>query len=211
MVRGRAEAVNPAREGTKAAARYRLRIGPGETASVRLRLANVPPHGRPLGPEFDALFAQRQREADQFHDKLIPATLDADARVILRQAAAGVLWSKQFYHYYVRRWLEGDPAYPPPPPERRHGRNHEWTHLYNEDVISMPDKWEYPWYAAWDLAFHMLPLALVDPDFAKDQLVLFLREWYMHPNGQIPAYEWALGDVNPPVHAWAAWRVYKID
>ena len=211
VVRGRAEAVNPAREGTKAAARYRLRIGPGETASVRLRLANVPPHGRPLGPEFDALFAQRQREADQFHDKLIPATLDADARVILRQAAAGVLWSKQFYHYYVRRWLEGDPAYPPPPPERRHGRNHEWTHLYNEDVISMPDKWEYPWYAAWDLAFHMLPLALVDPDFAKDQLVLFLREWYMHPNGQIPAYEWALGDVNPPVHAWAAWRVYKID
>jgi hypothetical protein len=203
--------VNPAREGTKAAARYRLRIGPGETASVRLRLANVPPHGRPLGPEFDALFAQRQREADQFHDKLIPATLDADARVILRQAAAGVLWSKQFYHYYVRRWLEGDPAYPPPPAERRHGRNHEWTHLYNEDVISMPDKWEYPWYAAWDLAFHMLPLALVDPDFAKEQLVLFLREWYMHPNGQIPAYEWALGDVNPPVHAWAAWRVYKID
>jgi hypothetical protein len=211
VVRGRAEAVNPAREGTKAAARYRLRLNPGETATVRLRLANVPPHGRPLGPEFEALLAQRQREADQFYDEVIPAALDADARAILRQVAAGVLWSKQFYHYDVRHWLEGDPAYPAPPPERLGGRNHEWTHLYNEDVISMPDKWEYPWYAAWDLAFHMLPLAVIDPDFAKDQLILFLREWYMHPNGQIPAYEWALGDVNPPVHAWAAWRVYKIE
>jgi hypothetical protein len=129
----------------------------------------------------------------------------------MRQAFAGLLWSKQFYHYYVRRWLEGDPAHPAPPPERLGGRNHEWTHLYNEDIISMPDKWEYPWYAAWDLAFHAVPLALIDPDFAKEQLILFLREWYMHPNGQIPAYEWALGDVNPPVHAWAAWRVYKIE
>src|SRR2546425_4920311 len=129
----------------------------------------------------------------------------------MRQAFAGLLWSKQFYHYYVRRWLEGDPACPPPPPERLQGRNHEWLHLYNEDVISMPDKWEYPWYAAWDLAFHMIPLALIDPDFAKTQLVLFLREWYMHPNGQIPAYEWAFGDVNPPVHAWAALRVYRIE
>ena len=211
VVHGRADAVNPAREGTKAAARYRLRLGPGQTASVRLRLANVPSHGQPLGPEFEALFAQRQREADEFYGKLIPAALDADSRAILRQVCGGLLWSKQFYHYYVRRWLEGDPAYPPPPPARLQGRNHEWTHLYNEDVISMPDKWEYPWYAAWDLAFHMLPLAMVDPEFAKEQLILFLREWYMHPNGQIPAYEWALGDVNPPVHAWAAWRVYKIE
>ena len=129
----------------------------------------------------------------------------------MRQALAGMLWSKQCYHYDVRRWLEGDPGQPPPPPERRHGRNAEWTHLYNDDVISMPDKWEYPWYAAWDLAFHAIALALVDPDFAKEQLILFLREWYMHPNGQIPAYEWAFGDVNPPVHAWAAWRVYKIE
>ena len=129
----------------------------------------------------------------------------------MRQALGGLLWTKQFYHYDVRRWLEGDPTQPPPPPERRRGRNREWTHLYNSDVISMPDKWEYPWYAAWDLAFHCLPLALVDPDFAKEQLILFLREWYMHPNGQLPAYEWAFSDVNPPVHAWAAWRVYKID
>ena len=129
----------------------------------------------------------------------------------MRQGFAGMLWSKQFYHYVIKDWLEGDPGNPPPPPERRKGRNHEWTHLYNADVISMPDKWEYPWYAAWDLAFHCIPLALVDSDFAKEQLTLMLREWYMHPNGQIPAYEWAFGDVNPPVHAWAAWRVYKID
>jgi glycogen debranching enzyme len=131
--------------------------------------------------------------------------------MVQRQAFAGLLWSKQFYHYDVDRWLKGDPAGPEPPKERLHGRNADWTHLYNADVISMPDKWEYPWYAAWDLAFHCLPIALVDPRFAKDQLVLMLREWYMHPNGQIPAYEWALGDVNPPVHAWAAWRVYKIE
>jgi hypothetical protein len=211
VVQGRREAVNPEREGTKAAAHYRLGLRPGETASVKLRLSNVPPHGQCLAGEFDALFAQRLREADEFYATIIPAPLDADSRRVMRQALAGLLWSKQFYHYYVRRWLDGDPAFPPPPVERRDGRNHEWRHLYNADVISMPDKWEYPWYAAWDLAFHCVPLALVDPDFAKEQLVLFLREWYMHPNGQIPAFEWALGDVNPPVHAWAAWRVYKIE
>jgi hypothetical protein len=211
VVHGRREAVNPEREGTKAAAHYRLRVGPGETVSVRLRLGNAPPHGAGLGEEFDTVFARRRQEADLFYDTVIPGTLDEDGRRVMRQAFAGVLWSKQFYHYHVWRWLEGDPAYPAPPPERLGGRNHEWTHLYNEDVISMPDKWEYPWYAAWDLAFHAIPLALVDPDFAKEQLILFLREWYMHPNGQIPAYEWALGDVNPPVHAWAAWRVYKIE
>ncbi len=142
---------------------------------------------------------------------MIPQDLSPDAQNVMRQGFAGMLWSKQFYHYVVKDWLEGDPGNPPPPPERRNGRNHEWTHLYNADVISMPDKWEYPWYAAWDLAFHCIPLALVDSDFAKEQLTLMLREWYMHPNGQIPAYEWAFGDVNPPVHAWAAWRVYKID
>src|SRR6266478_1101186 len=211
VVHGRREAVNPEREGTKAAAHYRLRVAPGETVSVRLRLGNAPPHGECLGKEFDTLFARRRQEADLFYDTVIPGTLDEDGRRVMRQAFAGMFWSKQFYHCYVRRWLEGDPAHPAPPPERLGGRNHEWTHLYNEDVISMPDKWEYPWYAAWDLAFHAIPLALVDPDFAKEQLVLFLREWYMPPNGQIPAYEWALGDVNPPVHAWAAWRVYKID
>ncbi|HSE03096.1 MAG TPA: glucosidase [Methylomirabilota bacterium] len=211
VVLGRREAVNAAREGTKAAAHYRLRLGSGETASVRLRLSNTPPHGDCLGSEFEALFAQRLREADEFYATVIPAPLDVDGRSVMRQAFAGLLWSKQFYHYYVRRWLQGDPTQPAPPRERLEGRNHEWTHLYNEDVISMPDKWEYPWYAAWDLAFHCVPLALVDPDFAKEQLILFLREWYMHPNGQIPAYEWALGDVNPPVHAWAAWRVYKIE
>jgi hypothetical protein len=211
VVEGRDEAVNPAGAGTKMAAHYRLRLAPGETVAVKLRLGNAPPHGDGLGGDFDALFRVRRQEADEFYATVIPEGLDADARQVMRQAFAGLLWSKQFYHYYVRRWLEGDPAFAPPPPERWRGRNHEWTHLYNEDVISMPDKWEYPWYAAWDLAFHCVPLALVDPDFAKDQLVLFLREWYMHPNGQIPAYEWALGDVNPPVHAWAAWRVYKIE
>src|SRR5262249_18700495 len=133
------------------------------------------------------------------------------ARNVMRQALGGLLWSKQFYYYELGAWLNGDPAGPPPPPERRTGRNSQWAHIYNDDIISMPDKWEYPWYAAWDLAFHCVPLALVDPDFAKEQLILLLREWYMHPNGQLPAYEWALGDVNPPVHAWAAWRVYKIE
>jgi hypothetical protein len=211
VVHGARERVNPRREGTKAAAWYRLALGPGESRTVRLRPSNTPPHGQALGREFDALFSQRIREAEEFYATVIPARLSDDARRVLRQALAGLLWSKQFYHYDVRRWLRGDPAGSPPPPERLRGRNHEWTHLYNEDVISMPDKWECPWYAAWDLAFHTIPLALVDPDFAKDQLVLFLREWYMHPNGQIPAYEWALGDVNPPVHAWAAWRVYKIE
>src|SRR5574341_1426669 len=210
-VEGRADAVNPTRTGTKAAAVYRVTLAPGESATARLRLSNSPIPGDPFGRAFDATFAQRLREADEFYATVIPKQLSDDAKRVMRQAFAGLLWSKQFYHYYVRRWLQGDPTGPPPPPERWHGRNGEWLHLYNEDVISMPDKWEYPWYAAWDLAFHMIPLALVDPDFAKAQLVLFLREWYMHPNGQIPAYEWAFGDVNPPVHAWAALRVYRIE
>ena len=214
IVHGMKEAVNPEQVGTKVAAHYPLVVGPGETATLRLRLCDTEwtaPREKPFGAEFDRIFAERQRDADEFYATVIPANLSADARNAMRQALAGMLWSKQFYHYVVEQWLTGDPALPPPPAERRHGRNHEWTHLYNTDVISMPDKWEYPWYAAWDLAFHCIPLALVDPDFAKEQLILMLREWYMHPNGQLPAYEWAFGDVNPPVHAWAAWRVYKID
>jgi glycogen debranching enzyme len=179
--------------------------------TVRVRLADSPAAAAMLGRAFDEIVAQRRVEADEFYAGVIPRSLSADGQAVMRQSLAGLLWSKQFFHYDVRRWLAGDPVGPPVPPERRAGRNHEWQHLYNEDVISMPDKWEYPWYAAWDLAFHAIPLALVDSEFAKAQLVLLLREWYMHPNGQIPAYEWNLGDVNPPVHAWAALRVYRIE
>jgi hypothetical protein len=211
LVHGRKEAVNPAQAGTKAAAHYAQQVPAGGNITVRLRLTSGEVTGNPFGGGFEGSIAERIREADEFYDTVIPARLCGDSREIMRQALAGMLWSKQWYHYDVRRWVEGDPTQPPPPAERRHGRNHEWMHLYNDDVISMPDKWEYPWYAAWDLAFHTISLALVDPDFAKDQLILFLREWYMHPNGQIPAYEWAFGDVNPCVHAWAAWRVYKIE
>ena len=160
--------------------------------------------------DFNDVFALRLKEADEFYDAVIPSESDDEAKKVARQGYAGLLWSKQFYHYSIREWLSGDPAQPAPPPERHFGRNREWTHLFNRDVISMPDKWEYPWFAAWDLAFHMIPFSKIDPHFAKKQLLLFLREWYMHPNGQIPAYEFAFGDVNPPVHAWAAWRVYKM-
>ena len=214
IVHGVKEAVNPKGIGTKAAAHYPLNVGPGETVIVRLRLieSGTPPaSGEPFGADFDRIVSERRREADEFYETVIPKSLSSDSRGVMRQAFGGLLWSKQFYHYDVARWLKGDPAMPEPPAERRRGRNREWTHLYNADIISMPDKWEYPWYAVWDLAFHCIPLALVDPDFAKEQLVLMLREWYMHPNGQLPAYEWAFGDVNPPVHAWAAWRVYKIE
>jgi len=211
VVHGVTIAVNPAGVGTKMSARYRVVIGPGQWRQVRLRLTDAPPASGLLGAEFESVFSDRQREADEFYADVIPDKLSPDGKNIMRQALAGLLWSKQWYHYYVHRWLDGDPACPPPPAARLTGRNHAWRHLYNEDVISMPDKWEYPWYAAWDLAFHCVALALIDPDFAKDQLVLFLREWYLHPSGQLPAYEWALDDVNPPVHAWAAWRVYKIE
>lgn len=210
VVGGRAGAVNPAGTGTKVAAWYRALVAPDTALVVRARLTDAPGPD-PFGPEFEATVEARRREADAFYATVIPAHLSADARNVMRQALAGLLWTKQFYHYDVARWLRGDPAFPPPPPQRRRGRNHRWTHLYNEDVLSVPDKWEYPWYAAWDLAFHAVALALVDPAFAKDQLVLLLREWYMHPNGQLPAYEWAFDDANPPVHAWAAWRVYKIE
>jgi hypothetical protein len=211
VVGGTTNAVNPARTGTKAAGRYVLDIAPGAAAVIRLRLTNAAPAAGTFGRDFDMVFADRIREADEFYDTVIPPDLGDDGRLVMRQALAGMLWSKQFYNYDVARWLKGDPGQPEPPAERRGGRNAGWPQLANEDVISMPDKWEYPWYAAWDLAFHSVALALVDSAFAKSQLVLMLREWYMHPNGQLPAYEWAFGDVNPPVHAWAAWRVYKIE
>jgi len=211
VVQGEKDAVNPDRVGTKAAAQYVLTLAPGETKTIKLRFTNDVQSPGFAKQDFDQVFSARLKEANEFYDSLAPSHLSEDARRVQRQAFAGMLWSKQFYHYDVNRWLKGDPSMPEPPRDRLHGRNSDWTHLYNADVISMPDKWEYPWYAAWDLAFHCIPLALVDPAFAKEQLVLMLREWYMHPNGQIPAYEWAFGDVNPPVHAWAAWRIYKID
>ena len=212
IVYGAMEAVNPNQIGTKSAANYSLTIKPGETATIRLRFTGqANSTSSQVFADFDKIFAERICEADEFYETVIPGDLSEDAQAVMRQSFGGLLWSKQFYHYVVKEWLEGDPAAPKPPADRLHGRNHDWKHLYNADVISMPDKWEYPWYAAWDLAFHCVPLALVDSEFAKEQLVLLLREWYMHPNGQLPAYEWALGDVNPPVHAWAAWRVYKIE
>ncbi|MBI2997327.1 MAG: glucosidase [Deltaproteobacteria bacterium] len=214
VVRDRKEAVNPEKRGTKAAAHYRLTLGSGQAVTLRLRLSDSEaPHSgaAPLGTDFEQIFSKRMGEVEEFYESITPRGISPDCRKVMRQALAGLLWNKQFYHYEVSRWLNGDPAGPEPPRERWHGRNREWTHLYNADVISMPDKWEYPWYAAWDLAFHCIPLALVDSDFAKEQLILLLREWYMHPNGQLPAYEWAFGDVNPPVHAWAAWRVYKVE
>ena len=211
VVEGREGAVNPQGIGTKAAAHYRLEVPVGGEIALRLRLSSEAEAPRePFGPDFDETFRRRIEEADAFHRAITPEGISEDDRAIVRQADAGLLWSKQFFHYVVKQWLEGDPSQPPPPAERRGGRNNDWTHIFNRDVISMPDKWEYPWYAAWDLAFHTIPFARLDPQFAKEQLVLMLREWYMHPNGQIPAYEFALSDVNPPVHAWACWRVYKM-
>jgi hypothetical protein len=214
LIESDAAAVNPDRTGTKAGLHYRLSVPAQSEVVVRLRLRSTPPNSRHpngFGASFDALFGARIREADAFYDAISPASLDEESRLIMRQAFAGLLWSKQFYHFVVKDWIEGDPANPPPPQARRSGRNSAWGHLYNADVISMPDKWEYPWYAAWDLAFHCVAFAHIDPSFAKEQLLLMLREWYMHPNGQIPAYEWAFGDVNPPVHAWAALQVYRIE
>ena len=210
VVSGNAAAVNPAGTGTKCATRYRATIPAADRRVLQLRLTDTPMTA-PFGAPFGGVFDERLREADEFYHGVIPHHLSDDAKSVMRQAFGGLLSSKQYYHYVVRDWLKGDPAQPPPPSERRDGRNHEWQQLYNADVISMPDKWEYPWYASWDLAFHCIPLALVDPEFAKAQLVLLLREWYLHPNGQIPAYEWNFGDVNPPVHAWAALRVFRIE
>ncbi len=211
IVNGQKEDVNPNQIGTKFSPHYQLIIAPGETKSIKLRLSDRSDLAEPLGNEFNVIFKTRLTEADEFYQQINEASLNEDLINIQRQAFAGMLWSEQYYKFDIDRWLNGDPTQPAPPPERKKGRNHQWIHLDNEDIISMPDKWEYPWYAAWDLAFHCLPLALVDPDFAKYQLDIMTREWYMHPNGQIPAYEWAFGDVNPPVHAWATWRVYKIE
>lgn len=210
IVHGERDAVNPAGLGTKVAAHYPLSIPPGESRVVCLRLTSTP-YDAPFGTAFDATFAQRIEEADAFYEEINPFHSDVEARRVQRQAFAGLLWSKQYYHYNIRRWLAGDPLQPTPPPERLEGRNHDWTHFDAAEVLSMPDTWEYPWFAAWDLAFHCVAFALIDPDFAKKQLILLEREWFMHPNGQLPAYEWAFSDVNPPVHAWAALRVYQIE
>ena len=211
VVHQNAGGVNPDRKGTKASARYMLTVSPGETATVRLRFRQPLPELQKPFDQFDEVFELRKREADEFFASVTPESLSEDARSVMRQAFAGLMWSKQYYHYVVEEWLEGDPLMPAPPAQRWEGRNNEWFHLYNADVISMPDKWEYPWYAAWDLAFHTIPISLIDSDFAKNQLILLLREWYMHPSGKLPAYEWAFDDVNPPVHAWAALRVYRIE
>ena len=203
------DAVNPAEIGTKACAWYQLDLAAGRSEVIRVRLAGISQPSA-LVHDLDGMIARRIAEADEFYS-FAPETLSDDAKRVQRQAFAGLLWSKQYYHFVVDNWLKGDPGQPVPPRERLKGRNSQWVHLFSEDVLSMPDTWEYPWFAAWDTSFHMLAMALVDPDYAKSQLKLFLREWYMHPNGQIPAYEWAFGDVNPPVHAWAVWRVFQID
>ncbi len=211
IVQGHQEAVNPNKIGTKVSAYSLLSIEPGETKTIRLRLSDSARISEPFGAEFDTVFQTAIQQMEEFYDRITPASLPEDMRNVQRQAFAGMLWGKQYYNYVIHDWLKGDPAMPPPPPERLNGRNHDWVHLHCDDVISMPDKWEYPWFAAWDLAFHLVPLVMLDPDFAKLQLERLVREWYMHPNGQLPAYEWAFGDVNPPVHAWAALHIYHIE
>ncbi len=211
LIEGRQEAVNPQSIGTKVAPHYLHEFAPGESRTFNLRIyseSDAPKE--PFGESFDRIFNQRKKEADYFYNSRIPSQLSSEEKEVCRQGYAGLLWSKQFYHYVLKDWLDGDQFQPPPPAERKLGKNNEWKHFFARDVVSMPDKWEYPWFAAWDLAFHMVPFARIDSQFAKHQLTLFLREWYMHPNGQLPAYEFNFSDVNPPVHAWAAWRVYKI-
>ncbi|MBD2113078.1 glucosidase [Nodosilinea sp. FACHB-141] len=208
LIHGQADAVNPDLVGTKVSPHYRLSLEPGAQRTVRLRLTCQPTIEHPFGADFETLLQTRRQEADDFYTALTPFELSGEQRQIQRQAIAGLLWSKQVYRYSVEQWLRGDTTMPEPPQGR--SRNRQWQHIDTAEIISMPDKWEYPWFAAWDLAFHCIPLAMVDPEFAKQQLDLLTREWYMHPNGQLPAYEWAFGDVNPPVHAWATWRVYKI-
>jgi hypothetical protein len=214
VIRGNRDAVNPQDCGTKAAAHISLNVPAQGQASIRLRLKRLDSSNRLQSSpwaDFDHVMRLRRKEADEFYGYLQKDIADTDARLVQRQALAGLIWSKQFFYFDIPQWLQGDPTQPTPPPQRKHGRNSEWMHLNNADIISMPDKWEYPWYAAWDLAFHCIPFALIDAEFAKEQLVLLTREWYMHPNGQLPAYEWAFGDVNPPVHAWATWRVFQMD
>src|SRR5271157_4352783 len=207
-----AATVNPTQQGTKLACWYRVRVAPGETVELRLRLARAGSEAAPdLGAGFERTFADREREADEYYAELCPERASKDEAAVMRQAFAGMIWSQQFYHYDLGVWLRGDPTQPPPPAARKSGRNAQWSHLDNRDIIGMPDKWEYPWYATWDLAFHSIVLARIDPAAAKHQLLLLFREWYMHPSGQIPAYEWAFGDVNPPVHAWATLALFRID
>jgi hypothetical protein len=214
---GGADTVNPERTGTKCSFWYQVTVEPGETAELRLRLRVPPaqaPRGEaddPLGAHFDQVTAQRQAEADEFYAELTPATASPDEAMVMRQAFGGLLWSKQLFYYDVARWLDGDPTQPTPPAQRKTARNSRWRNFNSFDIMSMPDKWEYPWYAAWDLAFHCVALAHVDPAFAKYQLILLCREWFQHPNGALPAYEWDFGDVNPPVQAWAAAEVFAID
>ena len=211
IIQGEEGAINPKQIGTKAAAQYRLEIPPGGQKVLRLRLfSSDQTPDNPFDSTFDRIFEQRIAEADAFYHALISTKISPDLQRIGRQGYAGLLWCKQFYNYVVKDWLSGDPDFPPPPASRLNGRNKEWKHLFNRDVISMPDNWEYPWFAAWDLAFHTITFAALDPQFAKEQLILMLREWYMHPNGELPAYEFEFSDVNPPVHAWACWRVYKM-
>jgi hypothetical protein len=209
VVHGNQNAINKNGKGTKGSFRIERQIKGLSSLTIKLRLSPV--HKTNLFKDFDTIFERCVQETDEFYTHLQKGIRDKDKKIIQRQALAGMLWSKQFYYYEVSKWMDGDQNNPPPPQQRKHGRNNQWIHLNNKDIISMPDKWEYPWYAAWDLAFHCIPLAMVDPEFAKNQLLLLSKEWYMHPNGQLPAYEWAFGDVNPPVHGWASWRVYKID
>jgi hypothetical protein len=220
VVHGRRGAVNPEQTGTKVAAHYRLTVPAGGSHVLRLRLSDASPAAlaeangatdKPFGEAFDAVLETRRREADEFYAEVIPESVGPDGANVMRQTLAGMLWTKQFYHYDVDKWLEERGADPFKPDRKQAPRNDQWHHMFNGDVISMPDKWEYPWYAAWDLAFHVLALTLVDPDFGKQQLKLMLRERYMHPNGQIPAYEWNFGDVNPPVHAWATIFTYRLE
>ncbi|MBV9095233.1 MAG: hypothetical protein JO132_15370, partial [Streptosporangiaceae bacterium] len=211
-----APTVNPERAGTKCAFWYQVTVPPGGTAELRLRLRPTGKAGgrtqeAAFGAGFDRVMTGRRAEADEFYAELTPRTASADEALVMRQAFAGMLWSKQLFYYDVKRWLDGDPAQPPPPPERRNGRNARWRNFDAFDIMSMPDKWEYPWFAAWDLAFHCVALAHVDPAFAKYQLILLCREWFQHPNGALPAYEWDFSDVNPPVQAWAALEVFAID
>ena len=208
---GMADAVNPENEGTKFAPHFILELKGGEEQVIELRLTEKGQEPETaFGKEFEDVFESRKADLEEFHEEQTKEGTSAEEKVVARQARAGLLWTKQFYYYVIEDWLKGDDGQPVPPKERESGRNKEWRHFHARDILSMPDAWEYPWFAAWDSAFHMIPFAAIDPYFAKSQIELFLREWYMHPNGQLPAYEFAFGDVNPPVHAWAAWRIYKI-
>src|SRR6185437_6392050 len=200
--------INPKQTGTKASANYDITVPPQQSVTLRLRLSANATNGF---ADFDKLFDARSAEADEFYKNIQQGHTNDDRRLIQRQAFAGMLWTKQFYYYDIHQWLCGDPAEPAPPKQRENARNSGWGHLNTMDIISMPDKWEYPWFASWDLAFHCLPLAMIDMAFAKNQLTLLTRDWYMHPNGQLPAYEWDFSDANPPVHAMVTWKIYLQD